>query len=84
MESGDLVAAFAKLATTESDCSSAKVAGDLGYINLRNLTIIRFFGGPSRTKMQEEFDSASYALQVGQLSDVVETASGLHLILRTA
>ncbi|KAL3895802.1 MAG: hypothetical protein SGCHY_004478 [Lobulomycetales sp.] len=69
----DLVSAFAKLASQESDCSSAKVAGDLGY-----------FGGPSRTKMQEEFDAASYALQVGQLSEIIETASGLHLILRTA
>ena len=33
--------------------------------------------------MQQEFEDAVMELEVGQLSGIVETASGLHLILRT-
>jgi NIMA-interacting peptidyl-prolyl cis-trans isomerase 1 len=57
-----------ELALTESDCSSARKRGDLGY-----------FG---KGDMQKEFEDAAFALEVGQLSDVVDTASGLHLIER--
>lgn len=56
------------LAKRESDCNSAHKFGDLGC-----------FG---RGVMQREFEDAAFALEVGQLSDVVETASGLHLIER--
>jgi len=35
-----------------------------------------------RGVMQKEFEDAAFALNVGELSDVVETASGLHLIER--
>jgi len=56
------------LATTESDCSSARKRGDLG-----------FFG---RGDMQKEFEDASFSLKPGEVSQVVETASGLHLIER--
>eukprot|EP00741_Cyanophora_paradoxa_P014471 tig00020801_g13956.t1 len=56
------------LAKTESDCSSARAGGDLG-----------FFG---RGDMQKPFEDASFALQVGQMSGVVDTESGLHLIIR--
>lgn len=34
--------------------------------------------------MQKPFEEATYALKVGQISDVVSTDSGVHLILRTA
>jgi NIMA-interacting peptidyl-prolyl cis-trans isomerase 1 len=61
---------FAELAATASDCSSAKRGGDLGP-----------FG---RGMMQREFEEATYALQVGELSQPVFTASGIHIILRTA
>ena len=73
LASENLTIAFKDLATTESDCSSAKNGGDLGY-----------FGGPSKVRMQEEFDKASFALEVGELSLPIESASGVHLILRTA
>ncbi|GAO50939.1 hypothetical protein G7K_5058-t1 [Saitoella complicata NRRL Y-17804] len=58
-----------ELAVSESDCSSARKGGDLGY-----------FG---RGEMQKEFEEAAFGLQVGEMSRVVETASGLHLIERT-
>lgn len=61
---------FEQLATTESHCSSAKRGGDLGP-----------FG---RGEMQKPFEDATYALEVGQISEPVDTASGIHLILRTA
>lgn len=57
-----------ELALTESDCSSARKRGDLGY-----------FG---RGDMQKEFEDASFGLSPGQMSEIVETASGLHLIER--
>ncbi|KAL4742288.1 hypothetical protein BDV11DRAFT_180993 [Aspergillus similis] len=56
------------LAMSESDCSSARKKGDLG-----------FFG---RGEMQKEFEEAAFALQPGQVSDIVESGSGLHLIER--
>ena len=60
-----------ELALTESDCSSARKRGDLGY-----------FG---RGDMQKEFEDAAFALnKPGDMSDIVETASGLHLIERLA
>jgi NIMA-interacting peptidyl-prolyl cis-trans isomerase 1 len=57
-----------ELAKTESDDSSAKKNGDLG-----------FFG---RGDMQKEFEDAAFALKLGEVSHIVETASGLHLIER--
>ncbi|KAH9887443.1 peptidyl-prolyl cis-trans isomerase ssp-1 [Xylariomycetidae sp. FL2044] len=57
-----------ELAKTESDCSSARKGGDLGY-----------FG---KGDMQKEFEESSFSLQPGQMSGIVETASGLHLIKR--
>ncbi|KAF8423637.1 hypothetical protein EV426DRAFT_700261 [Tirmania nivea] len=62
------IVSLADLAVEESDCSSARKRGDLGY-----------FG---RTEMQKEFEDAAFALKVGEMSHVVETASGLHLIER--
>jgi len=60
---------FAQLAAEFSDCSSARKRGDLGPF------------GPGQ--MQKPFEDATFALKVGEMSDVVETDSGVHLILRT-
>lgn len=62
------VVSLGELAMSESDCSSARKRGDLGY-----------FG---KGDMQREFEEAAFALQPGQMSGIVETASGLHLIER--
>ncbi|KAK1926824.1 putative transcriptional elongation regulator [Papiliotrema laurentii] len=65
----DLPREFARIAAEESDCSSAKKGGDLGW-----------FGAGA---MQKSFEEATFALQPGQLSPVVESDSGVHVILRT-
>ncbi|KAH8811004.1 hypothetical protein F5884DRAFT_699578 [Xylogone sp. PMI_703] len=57
-----------ELAVSESDDSSARKEGDLG-----------FFG---RGQMQKEFEDAAFQLKPGEISNVVSTASGLHLIER--
>jgi NIMA-interacting peptidyl-prolyl cis-trans isomerase 1 len=38
-----------------------------------------FFG---KGDMQKEFEDAAFQLEVGQMSGIVQTASGLHLIQR--
>lgn len=60
---------FAALASAHSDCPSARQGGDLGR-----------FG---RGMMVREFEDAAFALEVGGVSNVVETAFGFHLIQRT-
>ncbi|KAF8167502.1 hypothetical protein B0H34DRAFT_19512 [Crassisporium funariophilum] len=60
---------FAELASVHSDCSSYSNGGDLGW-----------FG---RGQMQKPFEDAAYGLDVGQISDVISSDSGVHLVLRT-
>jgi len=62
------VVSLGELAKAESDCSSSRKRGDLGY-----------FG---RGDMQKEFEDAAFALKPGEISGIVDTASGLHLIER--
>lgn len=64
-----LRATFEELARTESDCSSAKRGGDLG-----------FFG---RKKMQLEFEREAFRLKKGELTtNIIDTKSGSHILLR--
>eukprot|EP00977_Amphora_coffeiformis_P003319 scaffold618_cov175-Amphora_coffeaeformis.AAC.1 len=63
-----LIATFKELASQESDCSSAKRKGDLGM-----------FG---RKKMRPEFEEAAFGLEINEISGIVETASGAHILLR--
>ncbi|CAA20742.1 peptidyl-prolyl cis-trans isomerase Pin1 [Schizosaccharomyces pombe] len=58
------------LAMKESDCSSARRGGELGE-----------FG---RDEMQKPFEDAAFALKPGEISGVVETSSGFHIIQRHA
>lgn len=60
---------FAELARENSDCPSGAGGGDLGQ-----------FG---RGMMVPEFEEAAFALKLGEVSDVIETDFGFHLIVRT-
>lgn len=59
-------ATFSDLASKFSEDGSARSGGDLGW-----------FG---RGKMVPEFEKAAFALQAGEVSDVVQTKFGYHLI----
>jgi peptidyl-prolyl cis-trans isomerase NIMA-interacting 1 len=64
----DLSTVFRRFAEERSDCSSFKNGGDLGEF--------------ARGDMQKAFEDASFALQPGQMSCIVSTDSGYHLIYR--
>jgi len=60
---------FAQLAKENSDCPSSANGGDLGYFE--------------RGKMVPEFEDAAFGLEVGRVSDIVQTDYGYHLIKAT-
>lgn len=61
---------FAELAAAHSDCPSGKRAGgSLGWF--------------SRGMMVPEFDNAVFSMEVGDLSDIIETRFGYHIIRKT-
>jgi parvulin-like peptidyl-prolyl isomerase len=59
---------FTALAKSESDCASASKGG--------------FLGGFDRGTMATEFEAVAFSLQDGQLSGLVETPFGFHIIRR--
>lgn len=60
--------AFPKFAAERSDCSSCQNNGDLGFF------------GPGQ--MQRPFEEAAFALHPGEMSGIVSSDSGFHLIYR--
>ena len=59
---------FTNIAKEVSLCPSGKRGGDLGSF--------------SRGKMVKEFESAAFTLQKGQISSIVKTKFGYHVIKR--
>jgi parvulin-like peptidyl-prolyl isomerase len=59
---------FSKIAKEVSICPSKKRGGDLGFF--------------SRGKMVKEFEKVAFLLQKGQVSTIVKTDFGYHIIKR--
>jgi peptidyl-prolyl cis-trans isomerase C len=57
---------FAELARTRSEDSTARDGGDTGFFH--------------RGEMVPAFEEAAFALQPGEISDIVETPFGLHIL----
>jgi NIMA-interacting peptidyl-prolyl cis-trans isomerase 1 len=68
-EIGSSADRFGSVARENSDCSSHDNDGDLGWF------------GPGQ--MQKPFEDAAFSLRVGEISGIVDSQSGVHLILRT-
>ncbi len=60
---------FAEMAKAYSDCPSASRGGDLGFNH--------------RGQWIPAFSNAAFALEIGQVSDVVESSRGFHIIKAT-
>jgi NIMA-interacting peptidyl-prolyl cis-trans isomerase 1 len=83
----DLNRAFSELASRESDCSSYAKGGDLGWFARKQMqkpfevSLTCYVG--KGTVLMICVKDATFALKPGQMSDIVDTGSGVHLILRT-
>jgi parvulin-like peptidyl-prolyl isomerase len=62
---------FAEVARAHSECPSRESGGDLGFISRRG-------------QLVEEFARAAFALEPGEVSGVVESRVGFHVVKVTA
>lgn len=60
---------FSEAAMNHSDCPSSNGGGDLGHF--------------PRNMMDPAFEEAAFSLEPGDISDIVETPFGYHVIMRT-
>lgn len=67
-DSGERGQAFCKEAQANSDCPSGQNGGSLGW-----------FG---RGAMVSAFDKAVFEMEIGEISDIIETQFGYHIILK--
>lgn len=68
-DAGEVGQRFCEEAKEHSDCPSGANGGSLGWF------------GPGM--MVKEFDQASFSMKCGEVSDVIETQFGYHIILKT-
>ena len=68
-DAGEVGQAFCREAKENSDCPSGAQGGSLGWF------------GPGM--MVPEFDKAAFEMSCGEISDVIETQFGYHIILKT-
>merc|ERR1711879_55076 len=61
---------FVELAREQSDCESYQKGGDLGIISAGSFS-------------DAQLETTMFSLAVGEISEPVESAAGVHLLLRT-
>lgn len=64
-----------ELSECQSCLKAGDLAGDVGWMKK---------GGTESQRLGEAFESAAFALQVNQLSDLLDSDQGIHIILRSA
>merc|ERR1712183_371525 len=70
--------AFTQRCREISECttcqSAGELAGDLGWLK----------PGKNEQKFGPSFDAAAFALSIGQLSDLIDSDQGIHILIRAA
>lgn len=64
-----------ELSECQSCLKAGDLAGDVGWMKK---------GGTESQRLGEAFEAAAFGLQVNQLSDLLDSDQGIHIILRSA